>query len=202
MIGIVLEERVVWLEEHVGAIFILRRLSDIADQLATLEDSLAHLPFAIAAHLETAAQSIDGLHTHTVQTDRLLEGLGVELTTGVQDAHRVDQLSLGDATAIVTNRHTEVVLDGHLDAVACLHLKLVDRVVEHFLQQHVDTVIGLRTVVELTNIHTRTQTDMLQARQGNDVGIIILHLTTLLINDIVFSFHKSFDILCKGTTKK
>ena len=52
---------------------------------------------------------------------------------------------------------------------------------------------------------------MLQTCQSADVLVIILHLSVLaidsslltpdfcLLNLFVFSFHKSFDILCKGT---
>ena len=179
VIGIVLEERIVRLEEDVGTVLILRGFRHITYQHATLKDGLTHLPFTIAAHLESAAQGIDGLHTHAVQTDRLLESLRVELSAGVQDADGVDELSLRDASSIVTNRHTQVILDGHLNTVAGLHLELVDGVVEHLLQQHIDTVVGLGAVVKLSDIHTRAQTDMLQTRQSADVLIIILHLGIL-----------------------
>ena len=211
VIGIVLEKRIVRLEEDVGTVLILRGFRHITYQHATLKDGLAHLPFTIAAHLESAAQGIHGLHTHAVQTDRLLESLRVELSAGIQDADGVDELSLRDASSVVANRHTKVILDGYLDTVASLHLELVDRVVEHLFQQHIDTVVGLGAVVKLSDIHTRTQTDVLQTRQGADVLVIILHLSILaidsslltpdfcLLNLFVFSFHKSFDILCKGT---
>ena len=182
VIGVVLEERIVRLEEDVGTVLILRGFRHITYQHASLKNGLAHLPVTIAAHLETAAQGIDGLDTHTVQTDRLLESLRVELSAGVQDADGVDEFSLGDASSIVTNRHPKIILDGHLNTVAGLHLELVDRIVEHLLQQHIDTVVGLGAVVKLSDIHTRTQTDMLQTRQGADVLVIILHLSVLAID--------------------
>ena len=187
VIGIVLEERIVRLEENVGTVLILRGFRHITYQHATLKDSLAHLPFTIASHLKTAAQGIHGLHTHTVQTDRLLESLRVELSAGVQDANGVDELSLRDASSVVTNRHPKIILDGYLDTVASLHLELVDRVVEHLLQQHIDTVVGLGAVVKLSDIHTWTQTDMLQTRQGADVLVIILHLSILAIDSCLLT---------------
>ena len=203
VVGVVLEEGIVWFEEDVCAVLILRRFRDIANQFATLEDGLSHLAVTITAHLEMAAQGIDGLDTHAIQADRLLECLGVELTAGIQDANGVDEFPLGDASAVVAHRHPQIVLDGHLDTVASLHLELVDGVVEHFLQQHIDAVVGLRAVIEFSNIHTRTQADMFQSRQGDNIGVVILHLTVrLILNAIVFSFHKSIDILCKGTIKK
>ena len=138
---IVLELRIVWLEIDVGTVLVLRRFRHIRNQFSTLEDGFAYLSFTIAAYLEMRAQGIDSLHTHTVQTDRLLESLGVELTTGVQNADTLDELALGDASAIVAHRDAEVVLYVDFDAIACPHLELIDGVVEYLFQQDVDTVL-------------------------------------------------------------
>ena len=86
------------------------------------------------------AQGIDSLHTHTIQADRLLESLGVELTTGVQNANTLDELTLRNTSTIVTYGNAQVVLDIDFNTITCTHLEFIDRVVEHLLQQHIDTV--------------------------------------------------------------
>ena len=59
-------------------------------------------------HFEMGAQGIDSLHTHAIQTNGLLESLGIKLTTGVQNADTLDEFALGYASTIVANRNTEV----------------------------------------------------------------------------------------------
>ena len=138
--GVVLEQRVVRLEIDIGTILVLSVLSGIALQNAALESGATHLAVTIAGYLEMGTQRIDGLDTHTIQTYRLLEGLGVVLTTSIQYADRFDELTLRNATAIVTDRDTQVVVDSNLQTVASLHLEFVNRVVDDFFQQYINTV--------------------------------------------------------------
>ena len=138
---IVEEECVVGFEEDEGSIFILGILRDVTGHLTFLKGSLTDLSVAIAAYFEMGTQGIDGLHTHTVETHRLLESLGVVLTTSVQYGYSLNHLSLRDASAIVADRDAQIVLDGHLETVASLHLEFVDRVIDHLLQQHIDTIL-------------------------------------------------------------
>jgi hypothetical protein len=53
------------------------------------------------------------------------------------------------------------VLHLDLDALAVAHREFVDRVVDRFLEQHVDTVLGVGAVAEPANIHAGTQPDVL-----------------------------------------
>ena len=106
--------------------------------------------------LEMLAQRIDGLHTDTIQADGLLEGLGVVLTTGIEHTDGLNHLTLRNATTIVSYADTEMILHRNLDAVAGIHLKFIDGVVDDLLQQHVDAVLGKRTVTQSSNIHART----------------------------------------------
>ena len=137
---IVVEHRCVGLEIDIGAVLILCRFCDIAGQFATLESRLAHLTITITMHLEMRTQRIHSLHTHTIQSDRLLESLRIKLSAGVQDTDGIDELTLRDASTIVAHRNAMIILNVHLNTVACLHLELVDRVVEHLFQQHIDAV--------------------------------------------------------------
>ena len=61
-------------------------------------------------YLKMTAQRINRLHTDTIQSNGLLEGFRVELTTGIQDTYRLDEFSLWDASSIVTDSNTEIVL--------------------------------------------------------------------------------------------
>ena len=185
---IVLKLSVVGLEVDISAILVLRGFCHIADEFATFKGRLAHLSVTIAMHLEMTAQCIDGLDTDTVQSDRLLECFRVELTTGIENTYRLDEFALRDASAIVANGDTQIVFHIHLDTFASLHLKLIDRVVEHFFQQHVDTILSRGTVAESANIHTRAQTDMLQTCQGLYITLVIFY-STVLFNDILLFTH-------------
>ena len=50
---------------------------------------------------------------------------------------------------------------------------LVERIVEHLFQQHIDAVVGVRAVAQLADIHTGTATDVLFPVEGLDgVGAI------------------------------
>ena len=149
------------LEEDERAVLVLRILGGVADEFSAFEGGTAHLAVAIAGHLEVRAQRIDGLDTDTVQTNTFLEGLRVVLTTRVEHRHGLNHLALRNATAIVADSDAQVVLDVNLDAVAGMHLELVDGVVDDFLQQHINAVFGQRTVTQTTNVHTWSQANVL-----------------------------------------
>ena len=71
-------------------------------------------------------ECIDGFHTDTVQSDALLEGLGIVFATGVQHRDSLDELALRNPPAIVSYTDTQVVLHVNLDPVAGIHLELID----------------------------------------------------------------------------
>ena len=134
------KQRVIGLEVDICTVLVVGGFCGVCHQLTFFKGSLAHLSVTIGVYLEVAAQRVDGFHTDTIQTDRLLKGFRVVLTTRVQHADGFNHLTLRDASAIVAHRDAEVVVHINLNAVASLHLELVDRVVDNFLQQHVDTV--------------------------------------------------------------
>ena len=72
---IVLEQRVVRLEEYVRAVLVLRSLGGVADELAALELCCPHLAVAETPHLEVRGEEVHRLYTHTVHAHRLLESL-------------------------------------------------------------------------------------------------------------------------------
>ena len=140
----------------------------------------AHLTIAIGLDSEVLAQGIDGFHTHTVQTHRLLESLGVILTASVEHADGFYKLALWNATAIVSDRYPQVVFDIHLYALSGIHLKLVDRVVDDLFQQDIDAVFGQRAVAQSSDIHAWTQADVLDACRGLNIFVGVSHGSLLL----------------------
>ena len=58
-----------------------------------------------------------------------------------------------------------VLYDVNLDTLAESHLELIDTVVDNLLEQHVYTVIALRTVAELSDVHTGAQADVLHVTE-------------------------------------
>ena len=161
---IIVEHRGIWFKINISAVLVLCRLSHIALQLTILKDGLTHFALTIAVYLEMCTQCIHSLYSYTIQANGLLESLRVEFSAGVQNTHRVDKLTLRDASTVVSNRDAVIVFDIHLDTVASLHLELIDGVVEHFLQQDIDSIFCRRAVTQTSDIHTWTQADMLQTR--------------------------------------
>ena len=140
---IVLEQRVVGLKEDKCAALVLSRSSGIAHQFAALEDSRAHFAVAIGTHLEARAQEIDGLDAHAIHAHRFLEGLRIVFTAGIELADGLYHLFLRDAASIVAQRHAQIILDVDFYALALVHAELVDRIVDGFLEQHIDAVFRL-----------------------------------------------------------
>ena len=138
---IVLEQRVVRFKIYVRAVLVGGVFGHVTLHNALLEGCLAHLTVAERAYLEMSAQRVYGLHAHAVQSDALLKGLRVILTAGVQHADRLNEFSLGDASAVVTHADPQVVFNGYLNTVTGLHLKLVNGVVNDFFQQHINAVL-------------------------------------------------------------
>ena len=103
----------------------------------------AYLAITVTSYFEVSAQRIHRLGTHTVQTHAFLESLGVVFATCVEQADSFDEFALRYATTIVAYAHTVIVFNGHVDAFTCIHLELVDGVIDGFLEQNVDAVFGV-----------------------------------------------------------
>ena len=186
---VVLEKGIVRLEEDVRAVFVLCGFGDIALQDSLLESGASNLSVAVAAYLKTATQCIDGFYTHTVQSDALLEGFAVVLTTCVQHTDGFDHLSLGNTATIVAYTDTQVLVDVNLDAFAGIHLELVDAVVDDLLQQYIYSVVTMASVAQFTDVHTRTGAHMIHIAQVADIVFVVLHRGSIRIQVKVKFFH-------------
>ena len=180
---IVLEERVVGLEGDEGARLLLGRHGLVAQQVAALEDCGAHLSLAVGAHLEMQAQRIDRLYAHAVESHTLLEGFRVVFTTCVEHADRLDELALRYAPPVVSHGDALVVLHIYFDAFAGVHLELIDRVVYHLLEEHIDAVFGQGAVAQASDIHAGARAHVLHVGEVDDivVGIVDRFLRLLYV---------------------
>ena len=124
--------------------------------------------------LTVNGESINSLDTDTIKPDRLLEGLRINLPPSVHLARGIDELTERDTTPVVTYSHLTVT-DSDLDLLTSTHDILVDRVVKDFLQQDIDTVIGMGAISKLPDIHPRTATNMLVPLQGLDVTVVVVY---------------------------
>ena len=141
--GIVVEERVVRFKEDISSVFFCRVFGHITQQRSFLEDDGTYFVVAVAAYLETATQRIDRLDAHAIQSDTFLESLRVIFTPGIQFADCLYQFALRDASSIVAHADVQAVFYSHFYTLSGTHLELVDAVVHHFFQQHIDTVVVL-----------------------------------------------------------
>ena len=110
-------------------------------------------------NLAVNRQRINGFDPYTIQPYGLLEGLGINLPARIHLARCIDELPERDTTAVVSHRN-EAVGDGHLDPLASPHDVFVYGVIQDFFQEHVDPVIGVRTIPQLPDIHPRAAADM------------------------------------------
>ena len=172
---VVLKERVVGLEENVSAVFFLSLFCNVAFEHTFLEDRAPNLAVAEGVGFKAVGQGVDGLQADTVQTDTLLESLGVIFATGVKHRHGVDQLAQGDAAPVVANGGALVVVDIYFDALSGVHLEFVDAVVNDLLEQHVDAVLCLAAVAQSANIHTGSGAHMLHIGEVTYILLTIGH---------------------------
>ena len=124
--------------------------------------------------LTVNGESINSLDTDTIKPDRLLEGLRINLPPSVHLARSINELTERDTTPVVTHSHLTVT-DSDLDLLTSTHDILVDRVVKDFLQQDIDTVIGMGAISKLPDIHPWTATNMLVPLQGLDVTVVVVY---------------------------
>ena len=93
-----------------------------------------------------------------------------------------------NTTTIVAHADTKMVLYVDFKTGTSSHLKLVDGIIHHLLQEHVDTILRQVAVAQTTDIHTWTSTHMLHVAQVANVVIGIFHRLLLRSVPLLF-FH-------------
>jgi putative N-acetylmannosamine-6-phosphate epimerase len=76
---------------------------------------------------------------------------------------------------MVTHCHL-LVVEGNLNGFAEAHHVLIDGIVEHLLEQHVDAVVVGTAVTQLANVHAGTAANMFLPLQRYNVIFLIVIL--------------------------
>ena len=116
---------------------------------------------------------VHGLDAHTVQAHGLLEGVASVLAARVHLPDGRRERLEGDAAAVVAHRN-DVVGQRDVDLPARAHDEFVDRVVHDLLDQHVERLVGLRTVAHHADVHAGAQADVLPRREGHDGVVAVI----------------------------
>ncbi len=130
------------------------------------------LPIAVRRDLERCRQSIHRLDAHTVKSDSLGKGSLLELTARIHLRRHINHRPQRDTAAVVTHRRRHSV-DSYRYTVAVAHHILIDRVVDHFLEQHIYAVVAVGAVAELADIHARTLLYVFVPRQREYRVIVV-----------------------------
>ena len=167
-IGVVVDE---------GAIVLTRCGHYVAllDELPLLEDDCLHRPIAVGGDSHTGREGVDRLKPDAIEPDRLLEDLVVVLRTGIHRAYSLGKRALRDTSTVVADGDVAmlILVDRDVDVLTVPHRILVDGVVDHLLEEDVDTIIGSSTVAQLTDVHTGTEPDVLHRIEGNDLILLV-----------------------------
>lgn len=155
------EHAVVGLKVNERAVFLFGRFQfALLFEVAKLEFGGFGLAVPECRYLEVFGKGVDRFGSHAVQAHGFFEGLRVVLGAGIDLAHHIHHLAQGDTPAKVAHRDA-VLVDCHVDLLAVAHGELVDGVVDHLFEQHVYAVFRAAPVTEFTDIHTRTQANVL-----------------------------------------
>ena len=152
--SVIEEESRIGLEENVRAVLFFRLAAAVVDEFSAFEGGFSELSVAAGAGHKAAREGIDSFQTHPVQSDRGCVLIVVVLTAGVQLRNGGNQTTEGNAAAVVADRSREFVRDFDFDFLTETLVELVDRVVDALFEQHINTIFGMRSVAEASDIHT------------------------------------------------
>ena len=149
--------------------------------MTLLKLSTACLAIAETLYHEFPTQSIDRLGTYTIESDRLFEGLGVVLTTCVEERYSLHHFAQRDTTAIVANAHNLACIarligirtHSNLDGFAFVHTELIDGVVDGLFDEYIDTIVVVLAIAQFADIHTGTAADMLAVVEMDNVVVVV-----------------------------
>ena len=164
IVAVLAENLLIDAEADKGTILLIYATLPAVGKLQTLgKSNRVRLAITHRARRKLARKHIHSLYTHTVQTYGLLEGVALVLTTRIHLTYGCRQRLERNTTTIVAHRNN-IIFDGYLNLVADAHNKLVNRVIDRLLNQNVDTIIRLRAITQLTDVHTGTQAQVLSRR--------------------------------------
>ena len=127
--AVVQEQGSIRFEENICSAFFFRIQCFVCKQIAFRKGGNADFTVAIATYFETGTQCIDGFYTYTIQADTLFKCFTVIFTTGIQDTDGFYQLSLWDASSVISYTDTQIFFDNDFYFLTGLHLELVDTII-------------------------------------------------------------------------
>ena len=166
------EDLRIGLEHHLRAVALVRPALRLLDDRAALE---AHLGVAAVAHgagLETRGEGVDGLGADAVHADGELEDVVVELAARVHVGDAGLELAERDAAAVVA-AGDDAAVERDLHALAEARDEFVDRVVDDFLEEHVDAVVVVVAVAEAADVHAGPQSDVFERGELLDRVLVV-----------------------------
>ena len=167
-VGQELDEGAVGLRGVVGILLVL------ADDVSALEVYLHAAAVADTGHDTLLAEGVDGLEADTVEAHGLLEVLVVELAAGVDYGGHVDDLAEGYASAVVADADAAgKLVETDVDALAGVHVELVDGVVYDLLEEDINAIVSVRAVTELADVHARAEADVLLVAKVTDRLLVV-----------------------------
>src|SRR5688572_9830342 len=156
----IFEDGAVRNEGHQGTVLLIAfRFAVFLGQNTSFEFGGFFAAVAEGGHFKIVAESVDGLGTHTVQSDGFLENLAIVFGAGIDLAHHIHHFTERNATAKVADGDG-IFFNSNIDLFTVAHGIFVDTVVYHLFNKDVDTIVGAGAIAQFTDIHSRAHTDM------------------------------------------
>ena len=161
---------------------------------------LVDLPVAPDFEIQRFRQGVDHRHANAVQAARHLVAVVVELAARVEHRQHdfrgrlaADVLVHGNATAVVDHCHRTVDVDGDVDLVAETRQRLVDRVVDHLVDEVMQSGWSGRP-----DVHRRPLADRFQTLENLDLVRAVVRLGTVSVAAGHSAFLTAGEILRRG----
>ena len=151
-------------------------------------------PVADRPHKKRFGKRIDRLGAHPVQTDAELEYIVVIFGARIDNRDALHDLSQRDAPAVIPNKNKPVILGFDVDPLAVAHDVLIHGVIDHFLDQDINSIVGMAAISQPTDVHAGSESNMFNRGKALNFAFIINGLTTghrtILICDIRSANHR------------
>ena len=168
------EERCIGGKFDVGPVLFLGLPFLLLFQNALDEPRFEKFPFALAPHEEMGGEGVDRFGSHAVQTDGKLEHIVIVLCAGVDLADAFDHFAQRNAPPEVPDRNgRSLLVQVDQDFFPFSHDELVDRIVDHLFDHHIDPVVRMGAISKTPNVHPWTQPDVRQGVEGLDCAFVV-----------------------------
>ena len=137
--------------------------------------------FPEGLNVKIGGQRVHRLDSHSIQTDRLLEGLGIVLRSGVYLGRAIKKFFQGNPPTMISNGYG-LAIGLHANLLPETHDELVNAIIQNLLEQNVNAIILGRTVSKLADVHAR-------ANRMCSFHSSVLMVSAVYLCSAIFSFH-------------